>query len=189
MDIESEIENCVTRLLAGEILLYPTDTVWGIGCDATNEKAIERIYKLKQRSERKSMLVLLDREEKLPYYIKEIPVIAWEMLQNQTRPTTYIYPGAQNLPARLVPLDGTIAIRIVKNGFCSKLINALDRPLISTSANISGTPSPANFDEISPAIIDGVDYIVPRQYDTSTFTQPSRLVRFLYDDKFVVIRD
>ena len=187
--VDEEIKGCVERLLCGEILLYPTDTVWGIGCDATNEKAIGRIYDLKQRSERKSMLVLLDREEKLPYYVKDIPLIAWEMLRTAEKPTTFIYPGARNLPARLVPLDGTIAIRIAKTEFCRKLIAALNRPLISTSANISGTPSPATFDEISDEIKSGVDYIVPREYDTSNFTQPSRLVRFLYDDKFVVIRD
>ena len=186
--MEEVIKDCVGRLLAGEILLYPTDTVWGIGCDATNEKAIERIYNMKQRSERKSMLVLLDREEKLPYYVSEIPLIAWEMLRTAEKPTTFIYPAARNLPPRLVPLDGTIAIRIVKTEFCRKLISALNRPLISTSANISGTPSPATFDEISLEIINGVDYIVPRQYDTSEFSQPSRLVRFLYDDKYVVIR-
>lgn len=187
--METEISKCVEKLLAGEILLYPTDTVWGVGCDATNEAAIERIYAIKQRSERKSMLILLDKAEKLPYYVKRMPLIAWDLLEQATRPTTFIYPEAQNLPARLVPLDGTIAIRIAKSTFCRKLIAALDRPLISTSANISGTPSPTAFDEISYDIREQVDYIVPREYDDSTDCKPSRMIRFIDDYNFVVIRD
>ncbi|MCQ2285927.1 MAG: threonylcarbamoyl-AMP synthase [Bacteroidales bacterium] len=186
--MEKEIENCVERLLAGEILLYPTDTVWGIGCDATNEKAIQRIYELKQRNERKSMLVLLDKKEKLPYYVKNIPAIAWDLLAKVERPTTFIYPTAQNLPSRLVPLDGTIAIRIVDSEFCKKIIAAMNRPLISTSANISGSPSPASFDDIAPEIINGVDYVVPQQYNTSTNTQPSSMIRFIDDNQYVTIR-
>lgn len=186
--MDEEIRNCVNRLLNGEILLYPTDTVWGIGCDATNEKAIDKIYTLKRRSERKSMLVLLDRIEKLPYYVKSIPSAAWAMIPHSDTPTTIIYPGAQNLPERLVPIDGTIAIRIADAPFCQKLIRELDRPLISTSANISGQPSPTAFDEISEEIINGVDYVVPRLYNTSTRTKPSRIIRFLDDEQFVTLR-
>src|SRR5574344_814861 len=147
--MEEDIQKCVEMLLAGKVILYPTDTVWGIGCDATNEAAVEKIYRIKQRRESKSMLVLLDKFDKVPLYVERIPLIAWDLLPTTERPTTYIYPTAYNLPQIMIPKDGTIAIRIVRDCFCKKIIQALDRPLVSTSANISGTPSPITFEDIS----------------------------------------
>lgn len=187
--MESEIKRCAERLLRGEVVLYPTDTIWGLGCDATNEAAIERVYQLKQRSETKSMLILLDRADKIPLYVKDIPLIAWDLITQAERPTTYIYPTAYNLPKKLIPKDGTIAIRITHDPFCRKLINALDRPLISTSANISGTPSPASFSEISPDLMSQVDYVVPQEFGHSTNYAPSRIIRFIDDYNFVIIRE
>ena len=175
--------------MAGKIILYPTDTVWGIGCDATNEAAVRRVFDLKQRQESKSMLVLLDRMDKVPLYVERIPLIAWDLVPNTDRPTTFIYPTAKNLPANMIPHDGTIAIRIVREGFCSKLIHALDRPLVSTSANISGTPSPATFSEISPAIRERVDYCVPEEFSDSTDFKPSRIIKFIDDYNFTIIRE
>lgn len=187
--MKKEIEHCVELLRAGKIILYPTDTVWGIGCDATNVDAVQRIYEIKKRNESKSMLVLLDAADKLPLYVKHVPEIAWDILPTTTRPTTYIYPEAQNLPSIMVPSDGTIAIRIVNNGFCHELIEALDKPLVSTSANVSGEASPRTFAEISQEIISAVDYVVPQSYCDSVNYKPSRIIKFNDDDDFTIIRE
>jgi L-threonylcarbamoyladenylate synthase len=163
--------------------------VWGIGCDATNETALKRIYSIKQRQASKSMIILLDAPDRLPLYVAKIPLIAWDLITHTYRPTTYIYPTAYNLPKQLIHSDGTIAIRITTNKFCKKLIKELDKPLVSTSANISDTPTPAVFSEITQEIIDQVDYVVPQQYADSIEYKPSRLVKFIDDYNFTVIRD
>ena len=187
--MEAEILKCKELLLQGKILLYPTDTVWGLGCDATNEEAVKRIYTIKQRQERKSMIILLDSADRLPLYVAKIPLIAWDLITHTYRPTTYIYPTAQHLPKQLIHPDGTIAIRITLNPFCKKLIKALERPLVSTSANISGENTPAVFAEISREVIDLVDYVVPQQYADSIEYKPSRLVKFIDDYNFTIIRE
>lgn len=187
--MEQEIEKCAELLRTGKVLLYPTDTVWGIGCDATNEEALTRIYKIKQRNEKKSMIILLDSAERLPMYVENIPLIAWDLIHHVTRPTTFIYPTAQNLPDKLVHNDGTIAIRIVQHEFCRKLIRKLGKPIISTSANIAGLPTPHIFSEISQDIVSQMDYVVPQEYASSVDYNPSRLIKFLDDYNFTVIRD
>ena len=187
--MEHEILKCKELLLQGKILLYPTDTVWGLGCDATNEEAVKRIYAIKQRQESKSMIILLDSADRLPLYVANIPLIAWDLITNTYRPTTYIYPVAKNLPKALIHVDGTIAIRIVNNPFCKKLIKALELPLVSTSANSSGEPTPVTFSEISQNIIDQVDYVVPQEYAASIEYKPSRLVKFIDDYNFTIIRE
>ncbi len=173
----------------GKILLYPTDTVWGIGCDATNEEALMKVYHIKKRNEKKSMIILLDAAERLPMYVNRIPLIAWDLLAQVTRPTTFIYPTAKNLPDKLVHGDGTIAIRVAHNDFCRKLIQRLGRPIVSTSANIAGEPTPKTFAEISPDIIQQMDHVVPAEFATSVDFIPSRLIKFLDDYSFTVIRD
>lgn len=187
--MEEEIKRCVDLLLDGKVILYPTDTVWGIGCDATNEAAVRRIFEIKERQESKSMLVLLDKADKLPLYVRNIPLIAWDLLQMVERPTTFVYPYAFNLPDIMIPSDGTLAIRVVHDCFCRKLIKALNRPLVSTSANISGQHAPAVFSEISPVIRERVDYIVPESYTDSTGFKPSRMIKFVDDYNFTVIRE
>jgi L-threonylcarbamoyladenylate synthase len=187
--MEPEILKCKELLLQGKILLYPTDTVWGIGCDATNEEAIKRIYAMKQRQESKSMIILLDTPERLPLYVEKIPLIAWDLITHTYRPTTYIYPSAQNLPKSLIHVDGTIAIRITNNLFCKKLIKALERPLVSTSANIAGEVTPVTFSGIAQNIINQVDYVVPQEYADSIEYKPSRLVKFIDDYNFTIIRE
>lgn len=187
--MEAEIKKCAEMLLEGKVILYPTDTVWGIGCDATNDAAIERIYKIKQRQESKSMIILLDRAEKIPYYVERIPLIMWDLMDNIDRPTTCIYSHARNLSQKVIAADQSIAIRIVKNSFCKKLIQAMDRPLISTSANISGQPTAATFHEISPEIVKQMDHVVPEQFAVSTDYKPSRMIRFIDDYNFVVVRE
>lgn len=187
--MEQEIRKCVEMLLQGKVILYPTDTVWGIGCDATNEQAIERIYQIKQRQESKSMLILLDKSDKLPLYVGKIPLIAWDLLSHTYRPTTFIYPTGQNLPKKIIHPDGTVAIRIVNNSFCKRLIATLGRPIISTSANLSGENSPQTFSDISPQLIRQLDYAVPERYADSTDYKPSRLIRYIDDYNFVIIRE
>jgi len=187
--METEILKCRDLLQQGKILLYPTDTIWGLGCDATNEEAVKAIYTIKQRQESKSMIILLDSSDRLPLYVAKIPLIAWDLITHTYRPTTYIYPTAQNLPKLLIHSDGTIAIRITTNQFCKKLIKALDRPLVSTSANFSGDVTPILFSEISQNIINQVDYVVPQQYAESIEYKPSRLVKFIDDYNFTIIRE
>ena len=187
--MEHEILKCKDLLLQGKILLYPTDTVWGIGCDATNEAAIRRIYDIKQRQESKSMIILLDSPDRLPLYVAKIPLIAWDLITHTYRPTTYIYPTAHNLPKPLIHPDGTIAIRITTNSFCKRVIKALDKPIVSTSANASGEITPVLFSEISQEIINQVDYVVPQQFADSIEYKPSRLVKFIDDYNFTIIRE
>ncbi|MDR2972808.1 MAG: threonylcarbamoyl-AMP synthase [Bacteroidales bacterium] len=187
--MESEIIKCKELLLQGKILLYPTDTVWGIGCDATNEEAVKKIYVIKQRQESKSMIILLDSSDRLPLYVAKIPLIAWDLISHTYRPTTYIYSTAQNLPQQLIHPDGTIAIRITNNHFCKKLIKALERPIVSTSANLSGENTPVLFSEITQEIIEQVDYVVPQHFAESIEYKPSRLVKFIDDYNFMIIRE
>lgn len=187
--MEEEIQKCVEVLRSGKILLYPTDTVWGIGCDATNEEALVNIYHIKQRNEKKSMIILLDSAERLPLYVEHIPLIAWDLIPHISRPTTFIYPTAQNLPKKLVHDDNTIAIRITSNEFCKKLIRAFGKPIVSTSANIALQPTPQTFGEISPEIIKQMDHIVPEEFAQSVDYKPSRLIKFLDDYNFTIIRD
>ena len=187
--MEEEIKKCAEMLQEGKVILYPTDTVWGIGCDATNEEAIDRIYKIKERQESKNMLILIDKSDMLPLYVSRIPLVAWDLITHTYRPTTFIYPTARNLPKKLVHPDGTIAIRIVNNPFCKKLIKALGRPIVSTSANISGHEPPQIFHDISPEIINRLDYVVPEQYANSADYKPSRLIKFVDDYNFVIIRE
>ena len=187
--MEEEVEKCVSLLKEGKVILYPTDTVWGIGCGATNEEAITRVYRIKRRNEKKSMIILLDSMQLLPMYVQKIPLIAWDLLAHVTRPTTFVYQSAYNLPEKLVHEDGTIAIRIVQNDFCRKVIRALGRPLVSTSANIAGEPTPQTFDKISQEVISQMDYVVSQEQSTSVEFKPSRLIKFLDDYNFTIIRD
>jgi L-threonylcarbamoyladenylate synthase len=187
--MEEEITKCVDLLRSGKVILYPTDTVWGIGCDATNEDALNRLYVIKHRQINKSMLILLDRAEKLPLYVEKIPLIAWDLLNITNRPTTYIYPTAKNLPSSLIHPDGSIAIRIVQDLFCKKLVQKLNKPLVSTSANLSGFQNPLSFAEIDRNILDEVDYVVPEKYAASTEFKPSRLIKFVNNYNFSVIRE
>lgn len=187
--MEQEIQKCVELLNEGKVILYPTDTIWGIGCDATNEEAINRIYEIKQRQASKSMIILVDRSDRIPLYVSKIPLVAWDLINKSSRPTTYIYPTARNLPQQIIHSDGSIAIRVVKNPFCRKLIGRLGRPIISTSANISTEPSPNSFRDISENIVNQMDYIVPEKFDSSCTFKASRLIKFMDDYNFIILRD
>jgi len=183
-----EINNSVNVLTKGGIIIYPTDTVWGIGCDATNAAAVERIYKLKKRNETKSMIILLSDTEMLKNYVKDIPVIAWDLINCFDHPTTIIYPGAQNIARNLIGHDGSIAIRIVKDEFCKQLVTLFGKPIVSTSANISGEATPLLFSKISQDIISAVDYVVNIGHGIIKQTKSSTIIKLSSDGNYEVIR-
>jgi L-threonylcarbamoyladenylate synthase len=186
--MNKDIEQAISVLMEGGIILYPTDTVWGIGCDATNKEAVEKIYKLKQREDSKSMLVLLNNENRLTQYIEDVPEIAWELIDVSDNPMTLIYPGAKNLAENLIAEDNSIGIRIVKDAFCDKLLTRFKKPLVSTSANISGEKTPSIFDEISEEIKTGVDYIVNYGQNEIEPKQASSIIKLGSDGTFRILR-
>lgn len=186
--MNKDIEKAIEVLNNGGIILYPTDTIWGIGCDATNKDAVARIYELKKREDSKSMLVLLNHENRLTHYLEEVPEIAWEILEVADKPMTIIYPGAKNFADNLVASDGSIGIRIAKDEFCDKLLNRFKKPLVSTSANISGAPSAAFFDEISDEIKTGVDYIVEHRQDDMVSRQASSIMKIGLGGEIQILR-
>ncbi len=186
--LKDEVNKALEVLKAGGIILYPTDTIWGIGCDATNEAAVKRVFELKGRSESKSLIILLDNENKLPSYVREVPDIAYDLIEYAENPLTIIYSGAKNLAPNVINDDGSIGIRIVKHDFCQQLLQRFRLPIVSTSANISGQTAPTNFSEIGPVIIDGVDYVVDWEQDDLTPKTPSTIMKLEPDGRFVFIR-
>ncbi len=186
--LTEEIKQSVALLRKGKILLYPTDTVWGIGCDATNAKAVDKIFKLKNRREQKSMIVLLADKEKIADYVEDVPPIAYDLMENAASPITIVYPRAKNLPKNLVASDGTIAIRVVQGDYCAQVIRALGKPLVSTSANISGEPTPLTFDQISEIIKEKVDYVVSIYRSRIRSVRPSTVLKLEENGTFKVLR-
>ena len=159
----NELNNSLNVLRNQKTLLYPTDTVWGIGCDATSEEAVAKIFEIKQRSESKSLVILVDSFDMLQKYIPKVPKAVVKLLSKTTNPTTIIYDNPVGLAKNVVAADDTVAIRIVQNEFCIRLINQFGKPIVSTSANMSGNPTPKSFAEIEPSILDSVDYVVNLQ--------------------------
>lgn len=173
---------------AGGIILYPTDTIWGIGCDATNEEAVRRVYELKRRIDNKAVLVLTDSSAKLNMYVSEVPDIAWDLIEVTDTPLTIIYSQAKNLASNLLGEDGSIGIRVTNEEFSRKLCERFRKPIVSTSANISGEPSPANFQEISEEIKKGVDYIVNYRQEDMSKAKPSHIIKLGNGGVFQIIR-
>ena len=184
-----DLQRALDTLHVGGIILYPTDTVWGIGCDATNSNAVEKVYKIKQRTDTKSMLVLVEDFFRLKNYVEQIPENINELLRRETKPLTIIYPGAKNLALNLIAEDGSIGIRIVKDEFCFHLIRSFKKPIVSTSANFSGNPAPGNFSEINPEIIKSVDYVVRYRQKDSSEGKPSRIIKVGTKGEIEVIRE
>ena len=185
--IQHEVEKALTFLNDNGVILYPTDTVWGIGCDATNSEAVKKVYILKSREESKSLIILVDSIEMLAKYLKSVPKEALEYLSNTTNPTTIIYSNPINLAQNTVASDNTIAIRIVQNEFCKKLIKEFGKPIVSTSANVSGEPTPKSFSEISLAIVNNVDYVVNLHQDR--IAEKSSTIVKIEDGNMIVIRE
>jgi L-threonylcarbamoyladenylate synthase len=186
--LKDEVNKALKIIQEGGIILYPTDTIWGIGCDATNTEAIKKIFALKQRDEAKSLLILVDTENKLESYIREVPDIAYDLIEFAENPLTLVMPGAKNLSPAIISADGSVGIRVSKHPFCQQLIQRLRKPLVSTSANISGEPSPQNFMQISPDIINGVDYVVDLEQHDVTAKRPSTIMRLEPGGRFEFIR-
>ena len=188
MTFEEDIKNAVEVLKRGGVILYPTDTIWGIGCDATNAKAVERIYEIKQRADSKALIVLLGNSNDLYRYVDEVPDVAMELLEVSVRPTTIIYDRGINMAKNVMAEDGSVAIRVSSDRFCQQLCRALRRPLVSTSANISGQTSPATFKKISQEIMKAVDYVVEHRRNDSTIAKPSIIIKISNDSTFKIIR-
>ncbi|HTN06931.1 L-threonylcarbamoyladenylate synthase [Agriterribacter sp.] len=188
MNFTADVDRCLQVVQAGGIILYPTDTVWGLGCDATNPAAVQRIYQIKQREESKSMIVLLTAERDVIKYVTQPDLRVFDYLDETTKPTTVIYKGAIGMAPNLMAPDGSIAIRIVKDDFCTHLIKRLRKPLVSTSANISGKPAPAFFSTIDPAIIAAADYVVQYRQDDTRAAQPSAVIRWNDDGTVTELR-
>ncbi len=184
----SDIDNALAVLRDGGLILCPTDTIWGIGCDATNAEAVERIYRLKGRDAGKSLITLVDSENKLQGYVGDVPDIAYQLIEFTERPLTIVYSGAKNLAPNLLAEDGSIGIRVVSHAFCTPLLQRFRKPVVSTSANPSGQPSPRNFAEIAPEIVDGVDYVVQYGQDADSDGVASIVMKLEPGGKFSFIR-
>ncbi|MDD5570508.1 MAG: L-threonylcarbamoyladenylate synthase [Bacteroidales bacterium] len=187
-DINSEIKRAIETLSKGGVILYPTDTIWGIGCDATNEKAVEKIYKIKGRAASKSMIILLDDFHKLKKFTEDIPQYALKFIENSTKPLTIIYPKAKGIASNLIAKDGSIGIRIPKNEFCKKLVKEFGKPIVSTSANLCGGITPRCFKEINKKIISEADYVVNMYHDRIASSKPSTIMKFESNDEFKLLR-
>ena len=185
--IAQEVHNAFEVISKGGIILYPTDTVWGIGCDATNPEAVAKIYALKQRAETQSMIVLMNGEKMMYNVFKEIPEVAWQILDLSEKPTTLILDKPRNVAANIIATDNSLGVRIVKEPFCFKLLERMKKPLVSTSANISGQPTPKSFKEISPEIINGVDYVVNLRRDEQAGS-PSTIIKLTNDSQVKILR-
>ena len=201
---KSDLEEAVRVLRAGGVIVYPTDTVWGIGCDATNEEAVRRVYALKRRADSKSMLVLLDAPGKLQGYVEEVPEMAWELLEctsplqlplqggrentESIRPLTIIYPRGKNLARNLLAEDGSVGIRITQEPFSKALCERLRRPIVSTSANISGEPAAKTFHQISEAVLEQADYICLYRRDDEEEKAPSSIIKVGLHNEIEIIR-
>ena len=186
--MNEDLKKACDVLRKGGLILYPTDTIWGIGCDATNEEAVQRVYTLKQRADNKAMLLLLGNEARLESYVQEVPEIAWSLIEVADRLLTLIYPGARNLAPNLIAEDGSVGIRITREEFSRRLCEQFRRPVVSTSANISGQPAPHTFQEIAEEIKQGVDYIVQYRQDDLTAAQPSSIIKLGAGGLFQIIR-
>lgn len=182
-----EINKCIEVLKSGGIILYPTDTVWGIGCDATNEEAVKKIYELKQREDSKSMIVIVGNDAMLQKHLKDVPDLAWDIIDLATKPTTIIYPNATQLAKNVVANDGSVGIRLVKEGFANQLVQKFGKPIVSTSANTSGKSTPNNFSEITNEIKSSVDYVVNATFDKGNH-QPSSILKLGLKGEIEVLR-
>ncbi len=188
-ELKYEIDAAVKALKGGDIILYPTDTVWGLGCDATNDDAIQRIFDLKQRDDSKSVIVLVSDADMLCRYVRQIPPIAIDLLEVNDKPMTIIYPGGINLSGKVIAEDGSVAIRIPQNEFCAEMIRRFGKPVVSTSANISGEETPGCFADINAEILDSVEHIVEPSLEETSSGKASQIIKIWMDGEVKVIRE
>ena len=184
-----DIKKACQVMREGGVILYPTDTVWGIGCDATNEDAVRRVYEIKQRQDSKAMLVLVDSSVKVDFYVRDVPEVAWDLIDLADKPLTIIYSGARNLAANLLAEDGSVGIRVTNEDFSKRLCQQFRKAIVSTSANISGQPSPKNFSEISEEVKSAVDYIVGYRQEEMSNPKPSSIIKLDKGGVIKIIRE
>ena len=184
----ADIEACLRVLESGGLILYPTDTIWGIGCDATNESAVEKIFALKKRIETKALIVLIADERSLLQYVASPHIEVFDYIQGVSKPTTIIYENAIGLASNLLAEDGSVGIRICADEFCKHLIKRFRKPIVSTSANVSGFPPPKVFSDIDIAVKEGVDYMVHYRQDDTIPVEPSAVVKCNKDGSFTILR-
>jgi len=187
--MQEEIKKAITVLRSGGVILYPTDTIWGLGCDATNENAVKRIFEIKKRADKKAMLVLTDNAAKIQGYMEEVPDMAWDLIDFTEKPLTIIYPDAKNLASNLIGEDKTIGIRVTKEAFSKRLCEQFRKPIVSTSANVSGASTPANFAQISEEIKLAVDYVVNYRQEETSAAKPSSIIKLGKGNLFQMIRE
>ncbi len=188
MKIEDDIRQAVEVMRKGGVILYPTDTVWGIGCDATNAEAVAKIYKIKQRDDSKAMICLVDSEARLQRYVRDVPDVAWQLFECADKPTTVILDGAVNLASNLIAEDGSIAMRITAEPFSKELCYRFQKPIVSTSANISGEPTAQNYRDIAPEILEAVDYVCWARRQEHKPHKPSSIIRLGQRGEVEIIR-
>lgn len=189
MNIKEDINNAVEVMRRGGIILYPTDTVWGIGCDATNAEAVARIYEIKKRDDSKAMICLVDSDVRMQRYVRDVPEVAWDILELATKPTTVILDNATNLAPNLIAEDGSIAMRIAKEAFSKELCYRFQKPIVSTSVNISGEPAAQNFRDIAPELIEAADYVCFSRRQEHKPHTPSSIIRLDKDGGVKIIRE
>lgn len=189
MDFEEDLKNSLKILNEGGVILYPTDTVWGLGCDATNSSAVEKIFKIKSRSDSKSLIILVDGEPMLERYVRDIPEIVFELIEVSDNPLTIIYPVGKNLASGVCNDDGSVGIRICQDDFCRELIRRFRRPLVSTSANISGEPSPSDFGEIDSKVTDSAGYVVMHRQNDRQKHLSSPIIKVELNGVIKIIRN
>ncbi|MBO5156079.1 MAG: threonylcarbamoyl-AMP synthase [Prevotella sp.] len=188
MTQQEDIKNAVEVLRKGGVILYPTDTVWGIGCDATNAEAVARVYKIKQRDDSKALICLVDSDGRLQRYVRQVPEVAWQLLDCADKPTTVILDGAVNLAENLIADDGSIALRITKENFSKELCYRFQKAIVSTSANISGEPTAQNYRDIAPEIIEAVDYVCFTRRQEHLPHKPSSIIKLGMGGEVEIIR-
>ncbi len=188
MEFMEEVRRCADALKRGEIILYPTDTIWGIGCDATNPEAVKRIYALKKRADSKAMIVLVDSLAMLERHVDEVPEVAYQLIDVAVRPLTVVYDKGRGLAPELLAEDGSVGIRLTHDLFCRALCRQLRRPIVSTSANVSGMPSARFHHEIAQEIKDGVDYVAQWRLDDTSASRPSSVIKLSKDGEINILR-
>lgn len=188
MNQQEDIKNAIEVMKQGGVILYPTDTVWGIGCDATNAEAVAKVYKIKKRDDSKALICLVDSDARLQRYVRNVPNVAWDILDIANKPTTIILDGAINLAPNLIAEDGSIALRITKEPFSHELCYRFQKPLVSTSANISGEPAAANYNDISQELLDSVDYVCFSRRQEHKPHTPSSIIKLKEDGEVTIIR-
>lgn len=184
----ADIATAIDCMRKGGVILYPTDTIWGLGCDATNRDAVRRIFEIKQRADSKALITLVGNEAALERIVDEVPDVAWQLIEVSNRPTTIVYDHGRSVAPELLADDGSIGVRLTREPFSAELCKRFRRPVVSTSANISGNPSPATFAEIDPDIISKVDYVCTSRRDEEANATPSMVIKISSDGVFKILR-